>query len=406
MSGFTGRTAKEQLTVNDIRYNNKVNLFTDIVSSSGITRNDLAVKNNISIMTVKNIVDELLDLRMVEEHQMNSAVGRKPMALRVASQYGNIVCINLSSINEIRFVIYDLRGETLASGRTRFKNQEKYYIEKIEQAIGEIKDKLAGISTATIGVAVFIPGVYYDDEDRVEFAMFSELGEVKIRETFTEAFHVDNIQIIHDIHASAKAEYELRAAEGDTQLYLYCGDGVASCLTKSDGSPELGQDLIAGEIGNIIYDWNDDGSPIRMESMLSVSEIKKRLPRAYREQEFEEALDAYKKDPAVTKVLDEALDAAAEMLHNIVWALNPTRIVVDSYCKQYAEMIVLRAKSFFRKHFNEEFLQETELSVTRSDEYHTLSECMKQARACWIEQVVGSPEDRFMLLSGNEEGIG
>ena len=62
MSISSGKTEKEQLTVNDIRYNNKVNLFTDIVNSAGVTKNDLAIKNNISIMTVKNIVDELLEM--------------------------------------------------------------------------------------------------------------------------------------------------------------------------------------------------------------------------------------------------------------------------------------------------------------------------------------------------------
>ena len=118
-------SAKEQLTVNDIRYNNTVNLFTDIVSSKGITRNDLAVKNNISFMTAKNIVDELLEMNLIEEHLINSSVGRKPTAMQVASRYGNIVCINLSSINELHYIIYNLRGVELASEVLSFKPRER-----------------------------------------------------------------------------------------------------------------------------------------------------------------------------------------------------------------------------------------------------------------------------------------
>ena len=403
MSGFTGKTAKEQLTVNDIRYNNEVNLFTDIVSSSGITRNDLAAKNNISIMTVKNIVDELLEQNLVEEHQLNSAVGRKPMALRVAAQYGNIVCINLSSLDQIRYVIYDLRGESLASGRTRFRNQEKHLNEKLDETITEIKEKLEEISTETVGLAAFIPGVYYEDQDIVRFAMFDELGELRIRETLMEAFHVENIQVIHDTHASAKAEYELRSAGGDTQFYLYCGDGIGSCFTSASGSPELGEQLVAGEIGNIIYKWTDDGMPVRLEDMLSITGIISRLPEEYSEMEFEEILKS--KDPAVVQVLDEVFSSASELMYNVVWTLNPTRIVVDSYCIQYAEMIIMKTKGFFRTQMEEKFLRDTEISVARSDEFHSMRECMKQARACWIENVVSTPAERFGTFVSDEEDI-
>ena len=91
MSSSSRKSDKTQLTLNDIRYNNTVHLFTDIVSASEITRNDLAAKNGISLMTVKKIVDDLLKMGLVEEHQQESSIGRKPMALRVSSRYGNIV---------------------------------------------------------------------------------------------------------------------------------------------------------------------------------------------------------------------------------------------------------------------------------------------------------------------------
>lgn len=405
MSGITGRAAKEQLTVNDIRYHNKVNLFSDIVKSKGITRNDLAMKNNISIMTVKNIVDELLNMNLVEEHQLNSAFGRKPMGLWVASRFGNIICINLSSIDEIRFVIYDLRGESLASGRTRFKNRQKALREKLDVVISEIREKLSDIDNETVGVAVFVPGVYYEDQDIVRFAMFEELSEVKIKKIFSEAFGVNNIRVLHDTHASANSEYELRSEKNDSQFYLYCGDGVGSCLTNSDGSPVLGRDLLAGEIGNLIYTWHEDKTPVRIESLLSIAEIMKRLPEAYQDMEFEEVLKANKKDPEVTSVLEEVLQAAAQMMYNIVWIFNPSRIIVDSYCKQYAELIVCRTKAFFRQYFEEEFLQETEIAVTKCDEYHTMSGCMRHARASWIEQIVVSSENNFELVPERKEGI-
>ena len=395
MSIASGKTAKEQLTVNDIRYNNKVNLFTDIVNSAGVTKNDLAIKNNISIMTVKNIVDELLEMDLVEEYLLNSAVGRKPMALQVNSRYGNIICINLSTIHEIRFIIYNLRGIELASGRTRFKNQSKTLREKIDDVITEIKTKLEDIQTETIGIAVFVPGVYYEEQDMVKFAMFSELSELKIKKVFSEAFDITNIQILHDTHASANSEYELRKLDNDSQFYLYCGDGVGGCFINADGTPVLGSALLAGEIGNVICSWKQDQTPVRIESMLSIAEIMKRLPEAYQDQEFEEIMRSYELVPEIAQILDKVFLAAAEMLYNMVWIYNPSRIVVDSYCREYAEMMVQKTKSFFRKYFDENFLQETEIAVTQCDEYHTMSGCMRRARTCWIEQIVVSPENNY-----------
>ena len=282
--------AKEQLTVNDIRYNNKVNLFTDIVSSTGITRNDLAIKNNISFMTAKNIVDELLEMDLIEEHLINSSVGRKPTALQVKSCYGNVVCINLSNINELHYIIYNLRGTKLASEVLRFKPREKKIDEKINTLIDAIKTSLKSISTETIGIAALVPGIYYEDQDILKFAVDRELDDLHIKTKLKEAFDIVNIRIIHDTLDFANAEYELDNIGSYSQFYLYCGEGVGGCFTNFDGKPVFGENLLAGEIGNIIHSWTKDRKPIRLETLLSTAEMRSRLPERCREMAFSEVL--------------------------------------------------------------------------------------------------------------------
>ena len=397
-------TAKEQLTVNDIRYNNKVNLFTDIVSSKGITRNDLAVKNNISFMTAKNIVDELLGMDLIEEHLLNSPVGRKPTALQVRSRYGNIVCINLSSINELHFIIYNLRGKELASDVLCFKPHEKTINEKIDIMINAIKHCLESIPTETIGITALVPGIYYDDEDMIRFPVDHELDDLRIKTKLKEAFDTGNIQIIHDTLAFANAEYELDNAGDYSQFYLYCGEGVGGCFTNFDGTPVFGENLLAGEIGNIIHSWTKEGKPVRLESLLSIAEMRNRLPERCRDMAFSEVLKMSKTDWEIAVVVEQAFKAVSEMLYNVVWLFNPSKIVVDSYCKEYADLIVNNADSFLKTHFEDDSLHRTRILAARSDEYHTMKWCMKYTRLCWIEQIV-SPETSLETVSARKEGI-
>ena len=397
-------SAKEQLTVNDIRYNNKVNLFTDIVSSKGITRNDLAVKNNISFMTAKNIVDELLGMDLVEEHLLNSSVGRKPTALQVKSNYGNVVCINLSSVNELHFIIYDLRGTALASEVFTFKPREKTIDEKIDTVINAIKKRLDDIQTETIGITALVPGIYYEEEDILRFAVDRELDDLHIKTALKEAFDIQNIQIIHDTLAFANAEYELDNTGDYSQFYLYCGEGVGGCFTNFDGKPVFGENLLAGEIGNIIHSWSKDGDPVRLETLLSIAEMRQRLPERYRDMAFSQVLKAAKTDFEVAAITGEAFSAVSEMLYNIVWLFNPTKIVVDSYCNEYADLIVKNADAFLREHFEEDSLHKTRIIAAKSDEYHTMKWCMKYTRLCWIEQIV-SPGTNLKLVSARKEGI-
>ncbi len=404
MTSMKEITAKEQLSVTDIRYNNKVNLFTDIVSSTGITRNDLAVKNNISFMTAKNIVDELLGMDLIEEHLLNSPVGRKPTALQVSSRYGNVVCMNLSSVNEMHFIIYDLRGVRLASEVFSFKPHEKTINEKIGMMIEAIKTCLNNISTETIGITALVPGIYYEDQDILRFAVDRELDDLHIKTLLKEAFDIKNIQIVHDTLAFANSEYELDNIGYYSQFYLYCGEGVGGCFTNFDGTPVFGENLLAGEIGNIIHYRSSDNKPVRLETLLSIAEMRHRLPEKYHDTGFDEVLRLREKDPEVAEVVDEAFNAVSEMLYNVVWLFNPSKIVVDSYCKEYADLIVKSAEAFLKNHFDEESLHRTRILAAKGDEYHTMKWCMKYTRLCWIEQII-SPGTELSMVPERKEGI-
>ena len=100
---------KQILTVKNIRNVNMENILQSMIQNRNVTRSVLAKENQISLMTVKHIVDSLLEAGIIKEKESVSGdVGRNPKTLEISERYGNVVCINLTSREEIRFLIYDI----------------------------------------------------------------------------------------------------------------------------------------------------------------------------------------------------------------------------------------------------------------------------------------------------------
>ena len=68
---------KKLLTVKNIRVNNKTNLLKQLVNGQNLTRNDLARESHISLMTVKHIVDDLVEEGIVEEGNHDQLLAKK-----------------------------------------------------------------------------------------------------------------------------------------------------------------------------------------------------------------------------------------------------------------------------------------------------------------------------------------
>lgn len=96
---------KQVLTVKSIRSVNTGNILQSIMANRNSTRSMLAKENKISLMTVKHVVDDLIAAKiLVEKDSCNADVGRNPKVLEIAENYGNIVCVNLTSEDEISFL--------------------------------------------------------------------------------------------------------------------------------------------------------------------------------------------------------------------------------------------------------------------------------------------------------------
>jgi len=379
---------KELLTVNNIRFNNKVNILSNIVKSKDITRNDLARENQISIMTVKHIVDELIEDGIIEEHMCKTLVGRKPMALNISKEYGNVICVNLTSIDVISYIIYNIEEKVLAKGKIEFPRKPKPYKDNLLYAINKVKASLQKIPTKTIGIAVFVPSAYYEEQDLVNYDLIADFKDLHIKEMFRNQFNVDNVLVLHDAFAAAMSEYESANTSTESQFYFYCGSGVGGFMIYK-GVTIMGEHLVAGEVGKMILSMDADNKKvITLEDAVAIPSVMEKINRIYPNMKCEEAFEKYGQgDKKIQGILNEALDIIAKVLYNILWIYNPTKIIVDSYFKQYSYLIKQRAKTFIECFKDESIPIDVEICLARYDEYHMMRGCFKLALEKWIEEI-------------------
>lgn len=379
---------KQILTVKNIRNVNMENILQSMLQSRNVTRSILAKENQISLMTVKHIVDRLLETGIiVEKESVSGDVGRNPKTLEISERYGNIVCINLTSREEIRFLIYDIY-RNLVTEQSMACREGQNYEEMLRILSGRIRRKLAQVRGVLVGVAVSVPGAYDESRDLVNYDLIPELKELHLRALFEKEFEIENIQIFHDVFAAARAEYDSLTPKPDSQFYFYCGYGVGGYFIYQD-TAVAGSQRMAGEVGKMLVPADQDASGYRiLEDVVSVSAVKRKMKEQGMEGNFAGLLDRYRAgDMQAEKLLRPVLDTVSLVLYNLLWIYNPSRIVVDSCKQEYAGLIAEYARCFMEERRNEAIPVWTEISCAESDEYHRMCGCFQMTRDVWIEEI-------------------
>lgn len=383
------------LTVKNIRVNNKTNLLKQLVNGQNLTRNDLARESHISLMTVKHIVDGLVEEGVVEEHAFSAAVGRKPKALNIAEKYGNIVCINLTSTESLGYLIYDLKRNLLDKGICSFDRKEQSYQKVLAQLVEEIRRKLQPLSTETVGVGVSVPSAYYEKEDLTNYDLIPEFKGFHIRQYFQDAFGMENVAVVHDVVSAAKSEYESKPVRNESIFYFYCGFGVGGCFMLR-GEAVTGKDLLAGEVGRMQIDSPFGEGLLTLEEIVSVPGILRQVKKEIPQISFEEVIKQYKegREP-IAEILDKVLETISRVLYNMVWLFNPAKFVVDSCNEEYAALITETVKAYLKRFRQDDIYVTTEVEQAVYREYDDLRGCFRTTLQQWIESLAEeSPQDR------------
>lgn len=378
---------KSVLTVKNIRNVNVGNILQSILNSRTTTRSILAKENKISLMTVKHIVDDLIEKEILLEKESKSAeVGRNPKVLEISEVYGNIVCLNLTAKDEISFLIYDIYETLLLEEHIPVERGETY-IEALENTVSILKEKLKAVPTKFVGMAVFVPSAYNESVDLVNYDLIPEFKELHIKSFFEKELQITNILILHDVFAAAWSEYDSLNPEKESQFYFYCGYGVGGYFIHKN-EPVSGEENMAGEVGKMLMPSAQDNKTwVTLEEIVSISAIKKKM-EVYGKRHFRELLQGYKEgDKVAIELLNPVLETISLALYNLLWIYNPTRIVIDSCRDGYSDLITEHFQQFLNEMKNDAIPIHVQVRKAKHDEYNMMRGCFHMTRSAWIEEI-------------------
>lgn len=382
---------KSILTVKNIRNINIGNILRTILRDGSVVRSTLAKENDISLMTVKHIVDDLTAGGVVVEMESESSdVGRKPKVLKLSEEYGNIVCVNLTAMDEITVLIYNIYEELLDEQTIPYE-ESKTHTEVLMEAIQLTKEKLKVLSTKTVGIAVFVPSAYYEEEDLVNYDLIADFKELHIKALFEKEFELKNILVLHDVFSAARSEYDSPNPTMESQFYFYCGYGVGGFFIHQD-VPVMGEELMAGEIGKLLLDMNGDSTAYTtVEEAVSVVAVKKKMKEQGISWKFSELLERYQQGAEdAVQILAPVLNTITKVLYNLLWVYNPKTVVIDSCKKQYAELIAEAFEERIENLKNNAMPIEAQIRCAKYDEYNMMRGCFQMVRNAWLDEIADS----------------
>ncbi len=332
---YKGEPNMKEITVKDVGMENKRRVLEFMIRQKSASRSELAEACNISVMTVKKVVESLMEKGLLEVTKIDTGVGRKPGILSLKSTLGDFVCIDLTSSLQAEVVVYSLAGEAATEFSYSF-HKEKSYKDNLYTMVAEIQKKVV----CCAGVGISAAGTYNGVTDSVPHDLIQEYEGFLFKDFFTKAFGVENVVIGHDVHFAAMAE---AVQSGVKNLYyLYIGHGVGSSILV-DGAPLLGYSFSAGEVGGC-----KTASGKNMHSSCSM----KKLIKSSGVNSFDEFWEEAKKSGTLSeKLLQESIEACKTFLYNIVCLLNPEKIVIDSPHEGYANEILKEAKAYCQEEF-------------------------------------------------------
>ncbi len=311
---------KPQMDINLIREKNRYAVLRHLVHNSHVLRSDLSQITGVSTMTIKKVVDDLLERGLVTETKAESDFGRKPQALNLASQYGLAVCFNLSSKSAVTVTIKDIRGNTIAHHIRPVDGSHK---EGLDDCIQFALETISHSKMCCIGAGLAVPSVYNAQKDELNYDLIPSFQNWHPFSHMRQFFPRTNIRIMQDVRAAAIANSI--SLHTDSLFYLYLGEGVGGCHIQ-EGRILTGRFSMAGEIGQCLIEHN--GSLCRLEDIISVSAFQKAL-----------------------KDTEDIVQTAARTVINLNWAFNPDTIVVGSSSPSYAAEVCAGAAGLFRKHY-------------------------------------------------------
>ncbi|MBR5287453.1 MAG: ROK family transcriptional regulator [Clostridia bacterium] len=350
----------KQLDQTSIRKQNVRKILELLTLNPPRTRQSLAEATGLSLMTVTNLVDQLKERQVLDilpaprPASERRASGRKAELISLRSGGHAWMIIDLSGRN----FRYSLLGFDLSLIMEKTCTAQGEYLVRLRAFLDDIRQDVAGElkKRTLLGVSVVTPGPYEIASDTVYNQRLPELNAIRIKEELRSALGDYDYYVDEDVKFAVRAFASLIEQEQCELLYyLFIGEGVGGAAVHS-GNMLRGHNATAGDAGQLT---TPDGATY--ESLLSLSAFAASLgvsAQDSKEMTAGLAQAAQAQPVAYLTALLQAADTAGDMLHNVLWVLDPSHIIIDcryarpfedAFLRRISEKLSMRTASAGRK---------------------------------------------------------
>ena len=232
---------KKNITVSDIRRNNRSLIYDLIYKTGKISKQEIASTLNLSLPTVSQKLIQLEENGLItKEGHFESSVGRRAAAYTICA--GARISIGVEIQNrEIRIASTDLKGSICSNIRQKieYENTDGYYRE-IAYAVKDFILEKDYHSDQILGVAFTMQGLTSVDGTLISFGKI--MGNTGLEITAFSKYLNYPCSFFHDAKCAANAELWFNKDVGDA-LYI-------SMSHHLGGARILGGKIIMGDHGH------------------------------------------------------------------------------------------------------------------------------------------------------------
>ena len=326
------------LALSSIRHQNLRKVLDLLTLAPAMTRLELAEAAGLSQMTVTNLVDLLKEqgvLRfrpIAREDKFRPAQGRKADAISLSGENKAWLIVDISNLH----FTMTLMGFDMAPLLELHDDQPGEYIPRLENFLRQGHEQVlqALCDRDLLGVAIVTPGPYDLPTDTVNNQRLPQLNGVGIKALFRRCFGNYEYYVDEDVKFAVRAFSDLIvSSQCEVLYYLYIGEGVGGAAVHG-GNMLRGLNATAGDAGHLL-----GRGGVTYESRLSTEAFTRLLGEDADPQRFDAALEDM---AAIT----------AEMLHGVLWMLDPTHIIIDCvYARPREQQFIAAVEKHLQLHF-------------------------------------------------------
>lgn len=380
------------IDLSSIRKQNLCKLLDLLTFAPAMTRQELAEAASLSQMTVTNLVELLkkqgvLRLTTVPRNENSRHVqGRRAKDIALCGAKKAWLIIDISGW---RFSM-TLMGFNVEILLEIHDDQQGEYLQRLEDFLSKgrahIQSALSG--RELLGVAVVTPGPYEIGSDTVKNQRLPLLNGVRIKALFRRCFGDYDYYVDEDVKFAVRSFSDLNMLdECEVLYYLYIGEGVGGAAIHR-GNMLRGLNATAGDAGRIIDRQGDIYErSLNTDAFIRLLNFSSPLPS----EKLHEALQRFAANRPLEYAsgLDTMASVTAEMLHSVLWILDPTHIILDCAYVQPGDDAFVR---MVEKHLIELFQNEPRilprLSSCSSDISSVLRGAVRVLQKAWIDRIL------------------